>query len=148
MPAGRPPKYDDENTLQQHIDDYFADCDNTVINKQVVQKGEIILVPTPKPYTMAGLARALEMSRETLNQYSKTDKFSDAIAQARRRIEEQNICLAMVGCYESRIAALNLSSNFGYSDRSAQEIDDKRRLEDSLDDLQEKRLKVVPGGKR
>ena len=112
--GGRPRLYTDRDEFEAHVDNYFYVCDHTTLYKSVVQKGEIIKVPTPKPYTMAGLARALRMSRDTLNQYSKSDTFSDIVSQARMRIHEQNIELALIGCHDSKIAALNLASNFGY----------------------------------
>ena len=118
MAIGRPPKYSDPDVMEKDIEEYFKKCDKTIIYKQVVQKGEIIRVPTPTPYTMAGLAMTLNMSREALNNYTDKDIFVDIIARARERIHHQNITMAMVGCYDSRIAALNLASNYGYSDRT------------------------------
>ena len=63
---------------------------------------------------MAGLAMALHMNRDTLNEYSKSDIFSGIVSHARERIHTQNIELALIGCHDSKIAALNLASNFGY----------------------------------
>jgi hypothetical protein len=119
-PGGRPRKYQDPTQLQILIDQYFAKCDATIIQKQVVQKGQIILVPTPEPYTMAGLAAHLEIDRRDLLKYSEYEEFVPVIAQARRKIEVQNINLGLVGCHDSRLAALNLASNYGYSENKAE----------------------------
>jgi len=121
MPAGRPPKYNDPHTLQAAIDEYFKKCDETVIVKQVVQKGEIVEVPTPLPYTVIGLANALGVDRRTINNYKDSDIFFPIIASARARIEEQNLAMGLIGAHDSRIAALNLASNYGYSEKSASE---------------------------
>ena len=127
-PPWRPPSWDDPEKMSAAIDQYFCECDTTLIHKQhVTGKGDIVIVPTPTPYTMAGLALALRISRETLNQYrsenhpcyktepKKAAQFSDIISCARERIHHQNVTLAMVGCHDSRIAALNLASNYGYA---------------------------------
>jgi len=122
--TGRPPKYTDTKTLQADVDAYFVHCDNTVINKQhVTGKVDIVIIPTPTPYTMAGLAYWLDMTRETLNQYKYDDMFSDVIARARAKIGEANITLALAGCHDSRIAALNLASNFGYASKQEHTVD-------------------------
>lgn len=74
MPAGRPYgtfKYDNLDDLQQGIDDYFAECD-----------------AKNRPYTMAGLAYALNISRQTLLNYKNTDNYFDAVSRARARCEQ------------------------------------------------------------
>lgn len=114
--GGRPLKFQDPEKLQQRIDAYFEHCDNTIIKKQhVTGKGEIIVVPTPTPYTMAGLAAWLEISRKNLLEYNDRNGFRNIITRARDKIEASNITLALTGCHDSRIAALNLSSNYGYA---------------------------------
>jgi len=122
--AGRPPKWKPEqrNEFQAAIDQYFVDCDNTTITKkQVTGKGDIIDVPMSRPYTMAGLAEAVGMSREILNQY-KNGVFADIIARARERIERQNVELGLLGCHDARLATLNLASNYGYSTKQEMSI--------------------------
>jgi len=125
-------KLQDPDKIQQLIDNYFAECDQKSIPKQIVQKGEIITVNMPWPYTMAGLARCLDVSREALNNYQsetltrdveaedpemyrKQQLIVDAIMRARERIHEQNVNMGLLGCHDSRISALNLASNYGYS---------------------------------
>ena len=120
---GRPPKYSDPIEFEAAVNRYFDECDNTTIIKQVVQKGEIIPVPTPKPYTMAGLARALEIDRRTLNNYKANDNLFPIISRARERIHEQNVTFALLGIHDSRIANLNLASNFDYVLKTQTEVD-------------------------
>lgn len=136
-PGGRPLAYQSASELEAAVNAYFADCDSKIINKQVVQKGIIVEVPTPTPYTMAGLARALNVDRMTLIRYGDVDnrpEYCGIIAQARKKIEESNVTLALVGCHESRIAALNLTSNYGYGDRV--DIDLTNREVSTLEDEQ------------
>ena len=138
--GGRPPIFDNAEDLQKAVDNYFDYCDDPKNNiiKQVVQGKEIIKVHTPIPYTMAGLARKLEMSRETLNEYGKSEMFSDILMRARERVHEANITLAMTGCHDSRIAALNLASNFGYASKTEAKIDIGHAA--AVKELEKKRL--------
>lgn len=132
------PLFTDIAELQAKIDAYFQQCDETLIAVQHAHSKGITVVKTPTPYTIAGLARALDTNREWINNAceSKTYKGSDIVRRARNRIHEQNITLAMAGCHDSKIAALNLSSNFGYSSRS--EVDHRMPdLAATLRDLDE-----------
>ena len=122
-PPWRPRKITSLPDLETAIDAYFDHCDNTIITRQhVTGKGDIVLVDTPTPYTMAGLAYYLDMSKETLNQLKYDTRFSDAIMRARKKIEVQNITGGLVGVYESKINALNLMTNFGYRTKADTEI--------------------------
>ena len=134
------PLYSDPEEFERIINEYFDYCESTFITKQVPHSKGITLVKTPIPPTMAGLARFLGISRETLNSYKVTDsplaetnpdaakRISDLIYLARERIHEHNVTMALLGCHDSKIAELNLVNNFGYSRRP--------ELEDALDGLQ------------
>lgn len=138
--GGRPPCWEDRDAFQKAVDNYFTHCDKTLIIRQHVTGKGIIKVKTPTPYTMAGLARALDMSRETLNQYKREDTFSDIISCARAKIHEQNVTHAMLGCHDSRIAALNLASNYGYANRTESEVR-STGIEDILREMHKSREK-------
>ena len=115
--VGRPKAFNSPEEVQTQIDDYFNHCSNSLIIKQVVQKGEIILVPTPTPPTMAGLSLWLGIDRKTLNNYKNDKPFFPVIMRARKKIEENNMAMGLTGIYESRINTLNLASNFGYANK-------------------------------
>lgn len=128
---GRPRKWDDPELMQKTINEYFQECQKDIMHVQKVSAGAIIKIPTPRPATMSGLARALNIERHVLNRYRKGEHeliddedeekfilFSSIIACARKRIEEQNISCALIGVHESRAANLNLASNFGFSQKS------------------------------
>lgn len=98
---GQPPKWDSPEKLQKDIDKYFKDCE-----------------VTHKPYTIAGLAYALGVSRTTIYNYSYKDEFFNTIKKARDRvmayIEEQAIIKGNAG-------TIFIMKNYGYTDK--QEID-------------------------
>lgn len=66
MPGGRPVIWDNPETLQSLVDDYFES--------------------TEKP-TLAGLALHLGVERKTLYNYEKRDEFLHIIKNARQRVE-------------------------------------------------------------
>lgn len=101
---GRPKKYTDAEILQQKINAYFDLCDKL-----------------EKPYTMSGLALALDMDRKTLLNYSKEEEFFPTIKKAKNRIEEQLEENSLMGKYNPTFAIFNLKNNFDWKDK--QQID-------------------------
>ncbi len=67
--TGRPKKYTDPNEMQKRIDIYFADCDSR-----------------NEPYTMTGLSISLDLDRDTLLRYGKTEAFYFTIKKAREKV--------------------------------------------------------------
>jgi len=135
---GQPPAFNSPKEMQERIDKYFEYCENKLIIKQVVNKGTIILVPTPTPVTMAGLALWLGIHRETLNNYDKRSEYFGIVSRARKIIEESNITMGMVGVYERSTNNLNLASNFNYSTKDKLTIDIDEQLQAVLRALPEK----------
>jgi hypothetical protein len=68
--GGRPLKFASKEILQALIDAYFALCDKDNV-----------------PYTITGLALALDTSRETLSNYEKKAEFFDTVKRAKTRVE-------------------------------------------------------------
>lgn len=68
--VGRPLKFKTVEEMQEKIDAYFDEC----IEKE-------------KPYTITGLALALDTTRETLLDYEDKDEFSDTVKKAKLRCE-------------------------------------------------------------
>jgi len=97
--VGRPLKFTDAKDMEEAINKYFEICDQT-----------------KEPYTISGICLALGMTRETLRQYAKIEKFSDLIKMAKLQVENR---------YEKRAltddkpagAIFLLKAHFGYSDR-------------------------------
>lgn len=101
-PVGRPLKYKSAAEMQKVIDKYFADCD---------EKNE--------PYTVTGLALALDMSRQDLINYQNKGEFFDTVKKAKQRVE----AYIEKKMYGNNVTGLifNLKNNFGWVDR--QEIE-------------------------
>lgn len=102
--GGRPVKFSSVEELQSKIDEYFETEDGK---------------ETP---TVTGLAIALDISRETLNDYgnNKSDEFSDAIRRAKAKVAvvlEQKL-------YGNNVTGLifNLKNNFGWKDKTETDI--------------------------
>ncbi len=93
--TGRPRKWDDPNLMQKAVDDYFAECDNHILIKQAVIKGEVFKMEVSEPYTMAGLACALGLSRDALNHYHRArHRHMDAVDEEKARLFSYIISLA------------------------------------------------------
>jgi len=69
-PVGRPLKFKTPEELDLKIQEYFDKCDKD-----------------KRPYTMSGLALALDTSRQTLIDYSERDQFVDSIKKAKGKCE-------------------------------------------------------------
>jgi hypothetical protein len=97
--GGRPLKYNDPVEMQILIDKYFDDCD---IND--------------KPYTITGLALALDTNREALINYGKRDEFSHTIRKAKLRIQNYAECCLFNGKNPAGVI-FNLKNNHGWVDK-------------------------------
>lgn len=71
MGAGRPPKFNSPEELQEKLEQYFNQC---IENNKMPTKG--------------GLALYLDTTRETLSDYEKKEEFSDAIKVSYQIIED------------------------------------------------------------
>lgn len=126
--GGRPLKFETVEALDLAIQNYFAQCDPHTEKRLVPtgqdEKGNMLfdarnVLTEPQPYTVSGLARALNISRETLVQYKNSDKFSDSILPAYERCHEyaeQQLYGKSAGG-----ASFSLKNNWGWTDRK--EID-------------------------
>lgn len=93
--GGRPPKYKTKEEIQEKIDNYFESCYRPVrifvkdANKYITLKDEEgnIIKEQYRPFTVTGLADALDMSRQSLLNYSEKDEFFDTIMRAKRKCE-------------------------------------------------------------
>lgn len=93
--GGRPLKYKTKEEMQERIDEYFESCYKPVrvlvkdTNKYMTLKDEEgnIVKEQYRPFTVTGLADALDMSRQSLLNYSEKDEFFDTIMRAKRKCE-------------------------------------------------------------
>lgn len=120
MSAGRPPKFNNPEEMQQIIDDYFDRCKpdferdsegNLIVNS----KGTPIIKLNPP--TITGLALALGFnSRGTIYEYEKkNDEFSDTVKVARLRCENWVEEKAMAGVVPPAVGIFALK-NYGWRD--------------------------------
>ena len=93
--GGRPRKFKSKEELSKAIDNYFNSCykpvtyiDKVTGEQQIAidKDGEIVLEQY-RPFTMTGLADALDMSRQCLLNYSKDKMYFDTIMRAKRKCE-------------------------------------------------------------
>jgi hypothetical protein len=98
--VGRPLKFDDPVKLEMAIDSYFED--------QIAQG---------RPFTLTGLALALDVDRRTLYNYSQKDKFFPAISRGRQMCEQYAAEHLFTG-RNTRGAEFTLNVNHGWTPES------------------------------
>lgn len=114
-------QYKTVEELSGIIEEYFNYCDNKTKELHSEKLGTMV-VPDPQPYTMSGLAYALDMSRQSLINYGKRDKYFDAIKKARRRVEA-DVERRMNGRDTFTPGLIfNAKNNFGWKDRTEQDL--------------------------
>jgi hypothetical protein len=86
---GRPLAFKSPKELQDKIEEYFAYCDNRMVEVMNKETGETFMLNKPAPYTMGGLAVALDVDRRTIVNYSNEHDYFLIINKARARIEQQ-----------------------------------------------------------
>jgi len=139
-PGGRPLKFKSVKELQEKIDAYFAECDPHVVDttewveardkKGQLKKDDNGLnylvevhhkVKTQQvPYTITGLALALDTSRETLLEYEERPEFVDTIKKAKDKchnfVENSLLTSNPTG------AIFNLKNNYGWKDKNETDL--------------------------
>ena len=84
---GRPKLYTSVDEVASIIEEYFLYCDNRIQHIYSAKADGVIEVINPAPYTMSGLALALDMDRKSLLNYSKQEDFFPTIKKAREKVE-------------------------------------------------------------
>lgn len=92
-PVGRPPMYATKEEIQEKIDEYFKECEGTVLrdsnDEPIFDKyGQPVIIGM-RPPTVTGLALALGFtSRQALLNYEGKEEFVDTIMRAKARVEQ------------------------------------------------------------
>ena len=115
MAGGRPRLYDNPEQMQKIIDKYFQDCKND-----------------DRPFTMSGLAHALDMDRKGLVNYSNREEFFLTIKRARERVEQQLEENALANKSNTIFTIFNLKNNFGWRDTVEVKTDEETSKLDEL----------------
>lgn len=111
----RPKLYTSVKKMEQDIEQYFKMCDEK-----------------EKPYTMSGLAYALDMDRRSLLNYSKDEQFFPTIKKAKEKVEQQLEENALMGKANSTFTIFNLKNNFSWRDTVEIKNDDELSKLDEL----------------
>ena len=98
--VGRPKAFKSVKEVEEKINAYFNYCEEK-----------------EKPYTMSGLAYYLEVSRQTLVNYSNQDQFFDTIKKARDRVQMQLEENALSNKANPTFTIFNLKNNFDWKDK-------------------------------
>ena len=98
--VGRPKIFNDVKEVEEKINAYFNYCEEK-----------------EKPYTMSGLAYYLEVSRQTLVNYSYEDEYFDTIKKARDKVQMQLEENALSNKSNPTFTIFNLKNNFDWKDK-------------------------------
>jgi len=93
QPSGRPRKFTTVAQIEVAIASYFAECDARV--REVVTgpptNRQIQTIAMPTPYTVQGLAVALDLTTEGLREYGEREEFSATVKKAKAVIEANKV---------------------------------------------------------
>jgi len=132
-PGGRPMKYNTREDLEKAIDNYFDKC--KLNKKTIITKDGILDVISPKVPTIAGLAYAIGVDRQTVYNYEKNQEYFDIIKRARDYILAE-IESAAINDDVNNGPVIFVMKNYGYSDK--QEIEHSGGIEQRLNSDQVK----------
>lgn len=133
--GGRPPKYTKAEIMQYKINKYFESCFVPSRNKKgeilFDEKGKVIKIQV-RPFTVSGLADALDMSRQSLLNYSEKEEFFDTIMRAKRKCEVYAEEM-LFDKNSTNGAKFSLANNFeGWREKQEVEHSGSLKLEDVL----------------
>lgn len=151
--VGRPLKFEDPKALQEKIEAYFGDCDpHEAEHRVLVQKanGEKYftteqVITDQKPYTITGLAMALDTNRHTLLNYTDPEHYPDTIDDQVKQQLINTVGAAKLKCqffaeqhlYTGKTpsgAVFALKNNYGWVDKTIVDNTNKN-VETTLDEL-------------
>ena len=121
--AGRPKKYTEVEIMQQKIDKYFNECDK---NKE--------------PYTITGLALALDLDRKSINNYEKDSEFFPTIKKAKLRVENY-LEKRLINDSSATGIIFNLKNNYGWSDK--QQIEHSGNVNNPFEGMTTEELRKI-----
>lgn len=112
--GGRPPKYTNKEELEKKINEYFNQCDRD-----------------NDPYTVTGLALALDIDRRTLLNYGEKEEFFPTIKKAKLRVENY-LEKRLIKDSSTTGIIFNLKNNYDWKDKQEIEHSGALKLEDVL----------------
>ena len=118
--VGRPRAFKSVEEVEEKINAYFNYCEEK-----------------EKPYTMSGLAYYLEVSRQTLVNYSNEDEYFDTIKNARDRVQMQLEENALSNKANPTFTIFNLKNNFDWKDKMEVEKTDMTKVDELLKEIKD-----------
>ena len=130
-PNGRPRQFETVEEMEEMIEAYFAKCDARVVPLIVTKdKGKALInVPKPEPYTVQGLAVALNLTTKGLIGYAEREEFSATIKRARARIEANKVMHMLDGDGYGAGYIFDLKNNFDWRDKQELTLMDGIKVE-------------------
>lgn len=116
MAGGRPMKFKSPEEIEIKANEYFKMCD---LND--------------KPYTITGLAIALDTDRRTLLNYEEKDEFFHTIKKAKQKVENYAEERLFNGSNTAGVI-FNLKNNYGWVDRQEVEANVTANVEVDIED--------------
>lgn len=118
--VGRPRAFKSVEEVEEKIEAYFNYCEEK-----------------EKPYTMSGLAYYLEVSRQTLVNYSNKDEYFDTIKKARDKVQMQLEENALSNKANPTFTIFNLKNNFDWKDKMEVEKTDMTKVDELLKEIKD-----------
>ena len=116
----RPKLYNTPEEMLEVIEAYFSEClDN--VREIYTKEGGVVQISAPIPLSIEGLCDTLQMTRQSLLNYTKQDEFFDIIKNTKRRILRNQIESGLMGITDKTMTIFLLKNNHNYSDK--QEIE-------------------------
>lgn len=134
----RPMKWSSPQELEEKIEAYFKECDETVVKRTYDRDGNVLTRQT-KPYTITGLALALDTTRSVLADYDNgvlarftnastpeeiqcAKAFSYAVKKAKQRCENWLEEHAVNGLTNPIFSIFSMKNNYGWTDKTEVEM--------------------------
>ncbi len=122
--GGRPLIFKSPEDLESVCEEYFDWCDdNPWYRSEAIKSGdragEIIKIPTQRPYTLIAMCQHININPDTWYEYEKRDGFSEITTRIHDKIRNQKFEGAAVGAFNANIIARDLG------------LSDKKELEHS-----------------
>lgn len=110
---GRDKLFSDPEVFRIECEKYFQWCDdNPWVKNEAVKAGdrfgELVHVPTSRPYTIKGLCLFLNIDEGTLTNYEKDNGFFGVISRVKDIIYTNKFEGAIVGAYNANIISRDL----------------------------------------
>ena len=117
--GGRPRKYQSVEEMERAMEAYFLKCDKRT--KQVVTgphtNRKIEKVKMPEPYTIQGLAVALDLTTHGLDLYEEREEFITTVKRAKAAIEANKVIHMLDGDGFGAGYIFDLKHNHGWTDK-------------------------------